>query len=306
MLYYEQKNHFLRGNKMSTSKDWIENGIWRPTIFDSFPQVQYGGTTSQFPELVGIKKGKNWKPLLKLFKDIERLHRSLSGKMTPGRFLVNAVRRIAPVANPHNLVKTQLQHTNNVVVVDEIFMKMSAEKKITATLATDGLVTNLVNVPLYVTGADCAPVAIFDPKKKVIGLFHSGWRGTASGVAVKGTTIMREKYSCAPEDLIVSIGPAISPLNFEVGPDIHEIFSGAFSAEEMEQISSGGKDGKFLLNLPRAIKLSLMKAGIPEKNIQVSDMTTGGDNTFPSARAAGGIDNIDGSTYILNLSERKN
>jgi len=284
-------------------KERIEDLLWRPAVFGSYSQVQYAGTTDRFKETVGLHSGNTGTPELKLLKDPERLKRRLSEKMKPGKFIIRALRKIAPQADAHALIKTRLQHTDHIVVVDREFVSKTAQEKIDATFSTDGLITDLENVPLYVGGADCAPVAIFDPVKNLLGLFHSGWRGTALGIFVKGIAIMREKFGSKPEDLLVSVGPCISKNDFQVGTEIHESFARALSAEEMQLVFSSDGEEKFLCNLAEAIRIQLLNAGIREKNLEVSEMKTGGVD-FLSARKSGGIEHIDGSVYILNLAKK--
>ena len=44
----------------------------------------------------------------------------------------------------------------------------------------DGLITNAPGVLLAVKVADCLPVIVADRKRKAVGIFHAGWRGTGS------------------------------------------------------------------------------------------------------------------------------
>ncbi|MBT8397734.1 MAG: polyphenol oxidase family protein, partial [Gemmatimonadetes bacterium] len=46
----------------------------------------------------------------------------------------------------------------------------------------DGHLTSSPGVLLAVTVADCVPVFLVDPGKRVAGLLHAGWRGTVVGV----------------------------------------------------------------------------------------------------------------------------
>src|SRR5215831_12428763 len=45
-------------------------------------------------------------------------------------------------------------------------------------LAGDGIVTNLSGVAIAILTADCLPVLLVDRKKRAVGAFHAGWRGT--------------------------------------------------------------------------------------------------------------------------------
>lgn len=48
--------------------------------------------------------------------------------------------------------------------------------------ATDALVTNQPGICLMVLSADCVPVLLFEPEKRVVAAVHAGWRGTAAEI----------------------------------------------------------------------------------------------------------------------------
>ena len=57
----------------------------------------------------------------------------------------------------------------------------------------DGLVTDIPGICLVTFYADCVPLYFVDPVKKVIGLSHSGWRGTVGKIGkVTVETMCRE------------------------------------------------------------------------------------------------------------------
>ena len=62
----------------------------------------------------------------------------------------------------------------------------------------DGLVTNLVDTPLVMRYADCAPLLLYDSVKKAIGLGHAGWRGTVNGMAAGLVRAMQSNYGSEP------------------------------------------------------------------------------------------------------------
>src|SRR6185369_12972007 len=49
-------------------------------------------------------------------------------------------------------------------------------------LQGDGLITNVPGIVLTVRAADCVPVLIADAKKRAVGAFHAGWRGTLARI----------------------------------------------------------------------------------------------------------------------------
>lgn len=80
----------------------------------------------------------------------------------------------------------------------------------------DALVTALRQAPLVVRVADCGPVYFYDPVKQVIGLAHSGRKGTELNITGEVIRTLRENYDTNPADLIVQLGPCIRPPHYEV------------------------------------------------------------------------------------------
>jgi YfiH family protein len=78
----------------------------------------------------------------------------------------------------------------------------------------DGLLTDRPDALLTVTVADCLPIFLADPLRGVIGLLHSGWRGT--GIVERAVELMRSDYGCPPEALAVTIGPGIGSCCYRV------------------------------------------------------------------------------------------
>jgi len=282
------------------SQEKIKDGIWRPAIFDRFKgEVFYGGSTKSFKEEIGIDSEE---PSLKLLSNPERLSYSMIEKRQPARFLINLLERIDPEADPHEIVKTQLKHGSKVIAIDEDFLKLSPQEKIKTTLAIDGLITDKEHIPLYITAADCTPVAVYDPRHHAIGLFHSGWRGTADLISVKGIKKMEEKYGTRVEDIVVSIGPSIKFDHFEVDTPVYKEFAKNYSKEQLGKLFRPIGE-KYLLNIPEAIRLKLLDRGVRGENIEQSAFsTTEDDAVFPSARKSGGIQNIDASVFLISLA----
>lgn len=78
----------------------------------------------------------------------------------------------------------------------------------------DGMVTNEPGVFLYFLTADCLPIAIYDPVKKAVGLFHAGRIGLYKGMAQEAVRSMRDNFGSKPADLVVTIGPSIGPCHY--------------------------------------------------------------------------------------------
>lgn len=101
----------------------------------------------------------------------------------------------------------------------------------------DGLVTKERRLALVTGHADCNAVFFFDPAKQVIGLAHSGWRGTLGGIGRAMVQTMASRYGCEPEDILAGIGPSLCQECFEVDQDVAQAF---FDAEPWRTGSSAG------------------------------------------------------------------
>lgn len=80
----------------------------------------------------------------------------------------------------------------------------------------DALVTDVPNLTLIIRVADCAPVYLVDPERKVIALVHSGRKGTSLNIVPGTIAKMVRTCGCDPSDIHAVIGPCIRPPHYEV------------------------------------------------------------------------------------------
>lgn len=137
----------------------------------------------------------------------------------------------------------------------------------------DGLVTNVIGLPLMIFSADCIPALFYDPVKKVIGACHCGWRGTVMGIAAKTVRTMAEVYGCDPADIRAAIGPGISHCCFETHADVPDAVRAALGADA-EPFIDTLSNGKFLVDLKAINGFWMEKAGIKKGKIVISDDCT--------------------------------
>ncbi len=52
-------------------------------------------------------------------------------------------------------------------------------------LGKDALVTDIPGFCIAVSTADCVPVLVYAPDKKVVAAIHAGWRGTVKQIVAK-------------------------------------------------------------------------------------------------------------------------
>lgn len=136
----------------------------------------------------------------------------------------------------------------------------------------DALVTDQPGVVLFATYADCNPIVLWDPEKRVAGLVHAGWRGTQAGVARAAVDFMRAEYGC--RYVRAGIGPGICGRCYEVGDEVASKFDARFV--------NPGPGGKWLLDLAAANAAQLEEAGV--KAVYDIAMCTKESYLFPSHR----------------------
>ena len=94
----------------------------------------------------------------------------------------------------------------------------------------DGLVTDRTDVCLGIYVADCGPVFLVDPVRRVVALVHSGRKGTEHSIVTAAVRTMAERFGSAPADLVAQLGPCIRPPWYETD----------FASEIVRQLRAAG------------------------------------------------------------------
>jgi hypothetical protein len=162
--------------------------------------------------------------------------------------------------------------------------------------ATDGLITDLPDVPLAIFVADCPPIFLFHPDKKIVGLLHAGWRSTVANISAQAVEIMSEVFGAKIENIYVAIGPHICKQCYKVPwSPVAKLFTESFRSlgrEVLPSIISGLPETKgqavqekfWSIDLARANSYQLQKAGVPAKNIRITPICTYEDKNLFSYR----------------------
>ena len=152
----------------------------------------------------------------------------------------------------------------------------------------DGLVTDVPGLCLVTSYADCVPLYFVDPVKKVIGLSHSGWRGTVGKIGKKTAELMQKEYGSDPADILAAVGPSICVDCYEVSEDVAGQFREAFDREFWPELFYRKENGRYQLDLWKANELVLREAGIIPEHLAVTNLCTRcNSKTLFSHRAAG-------------------
>lgn len=166
-----------------------------------------------------------------------------------------------------NIIKKKQTHSDNVVIIN-----LNDKEKFFD--ETDGCITKEKDIVIPIITADCIPLLLFDPQKRIIANIHSGWKGTVKRIIQKAVKMMIEEFNSNPLDLICCIGPSIEKCHFEVKEDVKEIFEREFKSLLDKNIISKSKNNSFYIDTILINKLILLDLGLKESNIIESNICT--------------------------------
>jgi polyphenol oxidase len=164
-------------------------------------------------------------------------------------------RRMAAALNvsPDRFLTPFQIHSPDVAVASEPW-DMAARPK------ADAIVTRSEGLAIGVTTADCGPILFADPKARVIGAAHAGWKGALTGI-VESTVDAMEKLGADRADIVAAIGPLIRQQSYEVGPEFVGRFLDA-DAENALYFLPAVRAGHAMFDLAAFIRGRLANAGV--------------------------------------------
>ena len=189
----------------------------------------------------------------------------------------------------HLLMPHQTHH-DKICKIDESFFSLSQSEREQRLEGIDALMTDLPDVCVSVSTADCIPVLLYDDVHHAVAAVHAGWRGTVSSIVRKTVERMKEVYHTDVNDVKAVIGPGISLDAFEVGDEVYDAFQSA--GFPMLQIAKryvlSEEKTKWHIDLWEANRWELLQSGVPFLHIHLSGICTYSHNDrFFSARRAG-------------------
>lgn len=168
--------------------------------------------------------------------------------------------------NQEALVTVRQVHGSDILVIDE----PNEEYGHFLSLESDAIITNQPGVMIGVCVADCVPILLCDPVKKVVAVVHAGWQGTASKLVLKTIAGMKTEFGSNPGDIMAAIGPSIKKCCYQVDTPVQQAFLQAGTPWDSFVTASG--DGKWQLDLAAVNRDLLLLAGLKDASVQVSDM----------------------------------
>lgn len=160
--------------------------------------------------------------------------------------------RIAAALGFDRLAGVKQVHSNRVVTLTD-------PAGIAERPEADAMVTALPGIGLGTLTADCAPILFADPVARVVGAAHAGWKGAVTGIAEQ-TLLAMEALGARRELTVAVIGPTISGVHYEVGPDFAANLRAENPATDPFIFAPPGRREHF--DLPGFLGDHLRKAGI--------------------------------------------
>ena len=126
---------------------------------------------------------------------------------------------------PSQVVRVKQVHGDGVLVVDETLVARRGFPRLLLDerYEYDALVTNLPDLALVVSTADCLPLLIHDPVRGAVAAVHAGWRSTAKRIAARALLAMAAAYGTKPGDCRVAVGPGIRGCCYEVDAAVTDV-----------------------------------------------------------------------------------
>ncbi len=190
------------------------------------------------------------------------------------------------------LVTLRQIHSDLIHCVSEL-PKSTATK---SGLIGDGLITRTPGMLLGILTADCLPVILVDAKRRAVGVFHAGWRGTVKRIVEKGVGAMHRWFGTSPGDIRAATGPGVHGCCYAVGPEVRTQFESQFEygsklfreVEESDPVRekypllflTARAPGhsvlpkKIFLDLVEANRRQLLAAGVAANRISASPLCT--------------------------------
>ena len=158
----------------------------------------------------------------------------------------------------------------------------------------DAVMTDVSQVAIGVSTADCIPVLLYDATHHAAAAVHAGWRGTLRHIIIRTIAEMRLQFATLPQDIKAVIGPGIAKESFEVGDEVYDTF--ADERFDMQRIATkmprmhadDAQPMKWHIDLKLCNRDDLQKAGVLAENIFDCAIDTYEESdTFFSARRLG-------------------
>jgi hypothetical protein len=165
------------------------------------------------------------------------------------------------------IVRVRQVHGNDVLVVDpalagrERFPRLLLDDD----YLYDAMVTDVPGLGLTISTADCLPILLVDPRRRVIGAVHAGWRSSMQRIVERALRKMHEVYGTDPAESYAALGPGIRGCCYEVDAPVITQLKGACNGWQ-DCVKPTGEN-RWMLDLAHLNIAILGEAGVRRERI---------------------------------------
>jgi copper oxidase (laccase) domain-containing protein len=131
--------------------------------------------------------------------------------------------------------------------------------------------------------ADCAPVVLWDPVRRVLAAAHAGRLGAIDDVIAPTIAAMIRGFGTDVRDVLAGVGPCVAAAGYEIGP--REV-AHARAAMGVSAPLSPTREGHATFDLAGAVVTRLRDAGVAPAHIELAGVDTRSSPDFFSDREA--------------------
>jgi purine-nucleoside/S-methyl-5'-thioadenosine phosphorylase / adenosine deaminase len=173
--------------------------------------------------------------------------------------------------NPAHVAENRRRMAEEIGVTPERFLSVHQTHSPDVVVATgpwlgptrplaDAIVTCAEGLAIGATAADCGPILLADPRARIIGAAHAGWKGALTGI-VESTVEAMEKLGAERSGIVAAIGPLIRQHSYEVGDEFVERFIEA-DADNAVFFLPAERERHAMFDLAGFIRMRLENAGV--------------------------------------------
>ena len=260
------------GNKEGYSDLYALGGVLRVGALGRYPKLLHAISTRTAPD------GGDW--------NLTAKRGSLQHPPSPEVALANREKLVRLLGIPlDRVVGCRQMHGTQVARVYERDSGKGMTPENPSVEDTDAMVTDVPGLYLMALSADCPPVFFYDPTRRVVGLAHSGWKGTVGRIAGNVVEAMVDDFGSDARDIVAVVGPGIGPCCYSVGENVIKAVESGFmnawgsgpqaqgTRQDMEPLLEK-RDGLVYFNLRETIRRALLEAGVAPGNITVEEVCT--------------------------------
>lgn len=193
----------------------------------------------------------------------------------PKNVIENRRRLCASVLVPTDrFVSANLVHLANVCIIDSTDILGGFSVPGTGARGFDALITNVRDVTLFATSADCALTLLFDPINVVLAVVHAGWQGAALNIHANVLHTMRLRFGTDPAHAFAGVGPTVSADFYDIPTSRVDVLR-SFYGDDLTSSICTLRDGRHYLDLEKLILHQLSELGV--KTIETSPFKTDKD-----------------------------